>query len=225
MCPLESHAYPQNDCLIVTNSAKNKWLCFFRIRNIDSSPLSTPKPPPATPKPPPATPKGNPSGECKRWCAGRPRPWVAKCTFKNMCDACPECGGFSCAIVRCNDTYSELGARVVLNGCVYSLSDPNQCCGFFRLRNIDSLPPATTKGKSGGVCKQWCPTRPLAWSVKCGFGDCGGCLECGVCVCVCVCARARFSCVCDTIMHIHATIVELSLAGALTRSLRFPRVL
>ena len=120
------HAYPQNDCRIVTNSGKSKWLCFFRICNIDSSPLSTPKPSPATPKPPPTTPKANPSGECKRWCAGRPRPWSNKCTFKNMCDACPECsGGFYATVSelcvstkqkkcthRITNTSSELGVRV-----------------------------------------------------------------------------------------------------------------
>ena len=44
---------------------------------------------------------------------------------------------------------------------------------------------------------------------------CDACPECGECL---LCAR-------EGVMHIHATIVELSLVGAMTRSLRLARVL
>ena len=82
-----------------------------------------------------------------------------------------------------------------------------------QMRNVDS--PAPTKGKPSGTCKSWCAKRKNPWSEKCTFGDCGSCTECGECF---LCAR-------EGVMHIHATIVELSLVGAMTRSLRLARVL
>ena len=70
------------------------------------------------------------------------------------------------------------------------------------MHNADSLPLATTTGKSGGACKSWCAVQPQKWMAKCSWEKmCDACPECG----------GFFICAREGIMHIHKTIVELSL--------------